>query len=1253
MPLLVVEKGPDKGKAIPIPSRGTVLVGRDSATALPLRDTMTSRMHAKIEDREDGYWIDDLGSMNGTYVNGSKIREAQKLAVGDLIKIGETLFTFQGEESAATTLAGNRIGGYRILERLGRGGMGTVYKAEQIDLQRLVALKVISEEHTKDKEFIELFIHEARAAAKLNHPNIVQVYDVKRHGELYYFSMEYVSGGSVQDVLNKQRKVPHEQAVRWILDAARGLDHAHGKGIMHRDVKPDNLMIAETGLAKIGDMGLARGLNEKIGPEEETSVIGTPHYIAPEQVLGRPADFRCDIYSLGATAYRMIAGTTPFQAPSVRDLVNKKVREDAPTLHQLHPEVPKPVSDIVSRMMIRDPDKRYQGMSEVVASLDRVSRGAADAAEGRGSRPIETLVGNRKLLLAAAGLLIVLVVGGVLGAFLLKDGGAGTVDPGPKGPDLNLAAQMLENAKLFERTKMNAADPRSVEKAIAEYSALVDQFPGSAPAAKAAEYRAVLQRTLREAKASQRLKEVQTEDEAAWKRFLASLPGRPDPAPAEEAEKAYEAFARSEDAKGTAAADEASKRAEHIRRWSVEIQRQHRDFAEVQERARLAKEANQFRKAWDLLSEMDQAARRAAMECDFAKDRYRSMHLEAAGREALAVLPEARTHWKGVDQEARGLAREKNYEGALKLLDEVIRDSVEEVVREARDSRKKLEEEWLELTRREREAAEEARRVALAKARAAYAQVSLGARDLVLKFDFKGALARLRAFRDESLVDEFKERLDRRILELERCVHFKDSLVNVVNARDAKGTNPHRFRKEYDTITGSGTIESADDRGIRIRLTDGGGSYDQSWTEFTGRTFADFVRKQWKYDKAQNSDPNDRCDLAAICMEFGLYEDALSEIDAVLLAMKDPGYSATETVRKFCEDYKARLSRGESAEYSEVEAQKRLARLDLQVRARDWAAARAEIDVLRARYGKSAAVTQSQSKIEETLELIRKEGGEQLNRMRQSERLSLLLARVSDEQSAARKAQADVVQRLGRIDDAFERNVHLGAAYAAAGEFRVSTEKFLEAKRVGELMLMRRDVGREFLPYLGAVYAELFRNAVLMKDKKNAQAIKNEGSARFVSPETKTEEEWWTRAMSWYGTWSEVVLPQEEKKYARLKEELRANPEDPQKLWALAQTCAEGTHNLAEARGHLAYLLEHHPEFPQVTNGNCLYRLAETLFAFREVREAAKRYQELAEQNKEHAKVADGAASDGVKKRLDECYRLIHRMGYPRSDKGR
>lgn len=1257
MPLLVVEKGHDKGRAVSVPPKGTVLLGRDSSTALPLRDTMASRMHCKIESREDGYYLTDLESLNGTYLNGARIRDTVKLSFGDLVKVGETLFTFQSDEASTTTLAGQRIGGYRILERLGRGGMGTVYKAEQIDLQRPVALKVISEEHTKDKDFIELFIHEARAAAKLNHPNVVQVYDVKRHNDVYYFSMEYVSGGSVQDVLNKQRRVPVDQAVRWILDAARGLDYAHKKGIVHRDVKPDNLMISETGMVKIGDMGLARGLNEKVGPEEETSVIGTPHYIAPEQVLGRPADFRSDIYSLGATAYRMLAGVTPFQAPSVRDLVNKKVREDAPSVRDFNPEVPEELARIVTRMMERDPDKRYQTMAEVVADLERFQRGQAGleaAARGEGSTAIQVLAANKKLLMAAVGLLIVVVVGGIVGASFFRETSPAPPPPTP-AVDPRQAQQALEVVVLTELKKMDRSDPRSIEKVMEDYTRVIQAYPGTDASKKAAENRAALARLLREVRAEQRFKLLEAQDVAQWRQAVeAAGPAGPDLSLIEATAAEYEAFAGSEEARGTPAAERARARADHIRRWKAAVERQRGEFESAVRRAQGLRDQKKYGEAWNLLTAFQEEARKAALECDFARDRYRSiLYDQAAARELEALVADARFAWGQAEEQARALAREKNFEAALRILDGVLQDSVPEVAQLARPVKEALELEAAAIVRAEEMAREAAREAARARARAAIAQESRAIRELSLRFDFKGALQRMKALRDAHGIEEFRERLERRVAELERCAHLKESLINVINARVAGGINPHRFKSEFQTVTGSGTIESADEKSLKIRLSGGGGTLEYYWSEFTGAAFYEFIKRHWKYSKEQNADPNDRCNLAALCMEFGLYEDALAEIESVLASMKDPAFVVSESVRRFCLEYKDRIERGESAEEDEIEAQKRLVRLELFMKNDELNAARREIDLLRSRYGRTDAVRQAQVRLEEHAQKIRDKGGELLNRTRREERWQRLQTRVGEEAAAARRAYADVAARLARIEDPFERNVHLGAAAAAVGDWRASTDRYLEARRVGDAMMARREVGRDFARVLGEqVYGELYRNYILLKDRKSAEAVRADGARRFINPDTRAEEEWWTALMKWLSYWAEEAYPVHEKRAAQLREEVRSNPEEAQKIWALAQSTA-ALQNFAEARGYYAYLLENHPEFSQVQNGNCLYALAELLFAARDVTQARKRYQELEAQHRQHAKVVDAEARDGVKRRLDECYKLIAKMGYASVPGGR
>jgi serine/threonine-protein kinase len=1249
MALLIVEKGQDKGKAVPLAPGCTVLIGRDSSTALQLRDNMSSRMHFKVESREDGFWIDDLGSMNGTYVNGDKIREPHKLEPGDLIKVGETLFTFQSEDASATTLSGQRIGGYRIVERLGRGGMGTVYKAEQVDLQRMVALKVISEEHTKDMDFIELFIHEARAAAKLNHPNVVQVYDVKRHTDTYYFSMEYVSGGSVQDILNRQKRVPVDQTVQMILDAAKGLDYAHKKGIVHRDVKPDNLMISETGMVKIGDMGLARGLEEKVGPEEETSVIGTPHYIAPEQVLGRPADFRCDIYSLGATMYRMLAGVTPFVAPSVRDLVNKKVREDAPSVCELNPDVSRPLGAILSRMMARDPDRRYQKMEEVVQALEKYQRGQAEAlSETRreGSTTIQTLVRNKKLLAGAVTMSLVILMGIVFGLFSLFKEPARGPERRPRVADPERASQALWVVKASE-VRMDRSDARSIEKVMDDYSRVIEEFPGTPAARTAAEARATLQKQLREVQAVAEFQLVEASETASYKKFAQSFGAKKvDLGPVDEAIAAYQKFAQAEKWKDTLAARQATARAEHIRMWKSLLEQTKVEYDRAIRKSQWAKDQQKYREALAALRSFEHEVKKQEPPCEFSRDRYSDLFFdEAVVQDQQSVTVEAKANWEKVKLEATALARDRNFEAAIKMLEDVIQNSVDEVAEAAGPLKKAWEEDWAMETRRVREAEEAASREALEKARAAFAQESILAHKLFEKdYDFKGALQRIKFLRDTNTAEELRSRLERRVMEMERVARFKEGLLAAVRSKDPKVG----FKREYSYKGVEGMIDDADDKSIKVTLPDGGGTIQLAWSQYDGAGFYKFVKDQWK-----GMDLGERCDLAAVCMEFGLYEEALKEINDILEALKNPQTPAPDTVRDFCEEYRVRIQTGDSATFEETEAKKRLDRLvELMKDPKRYGAARTEIDLLRSRYGRTKAVGDQQAVLDGYAQTLRKQGGDLLNKARSEELLRMLSTRVADEQAVARKAQPDIVARLSRIDDAFLRNAHLGSVYAAAGDWKASRERYGEAKTAGDSTLKSGQAGKEFLPSLASVYSELFRDEIVLKDKKNAEAIKNEGSRRFVNPMTKMEEPFWTELIVPLGKWSEEIYPAEEKKLPRLRDEVRANPEDPQKLWALALSLVDGAVSFTEARGYLVYLLENHPQFAQVQNGNCLYRLAELLYAARDVREAIKRYQELRDQNKDHPRVADLSGPSGVRRRLDDCYKLFNRMGYPR-EKGK
>lgn len=435
MPKLVIEKGADKGRTLDITDPGSYIIGRDNSAHLKLTDSLISRLHIKIESSSAGFTITDMDSLNGTIVNGEQIKE-RKGAIGDIIELGETAISVLDEAEGAKldALVGQTIGGYRVIERVGRGGMGTVYKAIQLRLNRIIALKLLSEELVKDPTFINLFVQEARSAAQLNHPNIIQVYDFNKSGTLCYFSMEFVPYGSVQELLSKEKKLPPERAIKIILDACAGLEYAEKKGIVHRDIKPDNLMIAENDVVKIGDLGLAKSLKDR--SQKDQGIFGTPHYIAPEQALGKDVDHKADIYSLGATFYRILTGSTPYSGANVKEIITRKIKEDARPLKSVMPEMPDKLCNIVDKMMKRLPEERYQSSTEIIKDLQDYLKQpeepkpkkeeAAPVAHTAGERPLPrqsvsasiaasaaTLSNKKKLTLTiglvAAGLLLALV----------------------------------------------------------------------------------------------------------------------------------------------------------------------------------------------------------------------------------------------------------------------------------------------------------------------------------------------------------------------------------------------------------------------------------------------------------------------------------------------------------------------------------------------------------------------------------------------------------------------------------------------------------------------------------------------------------------------------------------------------------------------------------------------------------------------------------------------------------------------------
>jgi serine/threonine-protein kinase len=272
----------------------------------------------------------------------------------------------------------DRIGHYRIVAELGRGGMGIVYKAHEESLNRFVAIKVLGEHLAEDPGHVERFLREARSAASLNHPNIVQIYAVSEEGGRHFFAMEYVSGSSLQQILRSSGSLDPIQVAKIALQTASGLSAAHEQGIIHRDVKPANLMIDDRGLVKIADFGLAL-LASGVSRLTATGMfMGTPGYLSPEQCLDQDPDHRTDIYSLGVTLYEALSGKVPFTADSPLALLRQIVEVEPPDLGELKPEVDPELRTIVARMMAKDREQRVASCAELIQDLERflATRGA-------------------------------------------------------------------------------------------------------------------------------------------------------------------------------------------------------------------------------------------------------------------------------------------------------------------------------------------------------------------------------------------------------------------------------------------------------------------------------------------------------------------------------------------------------------------------------------------------------------------------------------------------------------------------------------------------------------------------------------------------------------------------------------------------------------------------------------------------------------------------------------------------------------
>jgi serine/threonine-protein kinase len=350
----------------------------------------------------------------------------------------------QGADSGPGGAKRQRLGGYELIARLGRGGMGTVFLARQIAADRSVALKILRPSLAKNREFVARFLREARAAARFNDVHIVQAIDAGHAAGYYYFAMEYVPGKNLRQRLAESGPLPERRALEVIRRIARALHTAHTEsGIIHRDVKPDNILMAGDGTPKLADLGLARQVEHDDGTLTQTGVaMGTPNYISPEQVRGESdLDGRTDVYALGATLYHLLTGRPPFGDGPPAVVMARHLTEPPPDPREVNPGLSPVVSAVVRRAMAKAPADRYPTAASLADDLDAILAGTAPE-----PRPAPTIRARRRVRRAAQRRKRPWIVAGVvlasaaalLAAVLLTAGPSddpGTAGGLPDGPD--------------------------------------------------------------------------------------------------------------------------------------------------------------------------------------------------------------------------------------------------------------------------------------------------------------------------------------------------------------------------------------------------------------------------------------------------------------------------------------------------------------------------------------------------------------------------------------------------------------------------------------------------------------------------------------------------------------------------------------------------------------------------------------------------------------------------------------------------
>ena len=453
---LQIVRGARAGDSVPLEDGQTAILGRGTDTSVRIQDPSISRRHCQISNTPRGLLIADLGSANGTYVNGQRLKPGwAQLAPGDQVIIGQNevriasmdapppvpatptaAFAAAGVATAMAANAGppvcvscnrqispteirdnryrqdtngrllcadclsqfdfdpNLIEGYRLEKKLGQGAFGSVYKAVHLETQEVMALKTIRPQLVSSERDIARFTREAETGQQLVHPHILRIHDHGQSNGLHFIAMEYIPGREVSKLIQEYGRLDVGYAMRVGIQIANALQHAFEKGIVHRDIKPDNIMVLQEPrrgvVAKLVDFGLAKCFTEagNSGLTAPGEGMGTLAYMPPEQLDNAlNADQRSDIYALGATLYHMLAGQRPFNEKTTRSFIMKILHHKPEPLTKHNPQVPQELEDIIQRAMAKKQEDRYQAPKELEQDLTALfKRLAAQHAQRQGGR---------------------------------------------------------------------------------------------------------------------------------------------------------------------------------------------------------------------------------------------------------------------------------------------------------------------------------------------------------------------------------------------------------------------------------------------------------------------------------------------------------------------------------------------------------------------------------------------------------------------------------------------------------------------------------------------------------------------------------------------------------------------------------------------------------------------------------------------------------------------------------------------------